>query len=342
MGARKIPISLKHNGKEKHFQILETKMVQDLYMEIKRIGKCKAPFVISTIQNPEVLLKNAKTTELKTLNLPSENAVYFRCFDKECQTKFNSEMLVSSKSTEELLMEAKEKIKELISENQELKQQNHNLKEQESNWKRQVHDAKALQRLWKSKIKLKDIRIEKMELQLEKARKKLKNNSSSEPNFESLNHIPCASDKSPPKTMETSENNVNKHLTTLSDGGEEENNSKIENVQKKFREIDSSHFDAEIIDIDENEVVQELERDEKNSVKSNYYNPTNDLTCQTCLKTFKNIYESRKHQKIVENPGNIPIPDGSIGNHQCDFCDQTFLSNDYLCSHIKKTHEMIF
>ena len=183
---------------------------------------------------------------------------------------------------------------------------------------------------------------EKMELQLEKARKKLKNNSSSEPNFESLNHIPCASDKSPPKTMETSENNVNKHLTTLSDGGEEENNSKIENVQKKFREIDSSHFDAEIIDIDENEVVQELERDEKNSIKSNYYNPTNDLTCQTCLKTFKNIYESRKHQKIVENPGNIPIPDGSIGNHQCDFCDQTFLSNDYLCSHIKKTHEMIF
>ena len=83
---------------------------------------------------------------------------------------------------------------------------------------------------------------EKMELQLEKARKKLKNNSSSEPNFESLNHIPCASDKSPPKTMETSENNVNKQLTTLSDGGEEENNSKIENVQKKFREIDSSHF----------------------------------------------------------------------------------------------------
>ena len=70
-------------------------------------------------------------------------------------------MLVSSKSTEELLMEAKEKIKELISENQELKQQNHNLKEQESNWKRQVHDAKALQRLWKSKIKLKDIRIGK-------------------------------------------------------------------------------------------------------------------------------------------------------------------------------------
>ena len=161
MGARKIPISLKHNGKEKHFQILETKMVQDLYMEIKRIGKCKAPFVISTIQNPEVLLKNAKTTELKTLNLPSENAVYFRCFDKECQTKFNSEMLVSSKSTEELLMEAKEKIKELISENQELRQQNHNLKEQESNWKRQVHDAKALQRLWKSKIKSKDIRIGK-------------------------------------------------------------------------------------------------------------------------------------------------------------------------------------
>ena len=236
IGARKIPISLKHNGKEKHFQILETKMVQDLYMEIKRIGKCKAPFVISTIQNPDVLLKNAKTTELKSLNLPSENAVYFRCFDKECQTKFNSEMLVSSKSTAELLMEAKEKIKELLSEN-------YNLKEQESNWKKQVHDAKAMQRMWKSRVKLKDIRIEKMELQLEKARHKLKNSSQNtnqqqQQNFESLNHIPCAS--ASPKDMESEDSNVNKQLNSLL--GEEENDTIMENIQKKIREIDSFHF----------------------------------------------------------------------------------------------------
>ena len=287
-------------------------MVQDLYMEIKRIGKCTAPFVISTIQNPDVLLKNAKTTELKSLNLPSENAVYFRCNDKECQSKFNSEMLVSSKSTEELLMEAKEKIKELLSENQELKQQNHNLKEQESHWKKQVHDAKALQRMWKSKVKLKDIRIEKMELQLEKARQKLKNYPSQQ-NFESLNHIPCASTS--PKDMESETTVVNKQLNSLG----QENDS--------------------IIDAGDEDDIQVLECDE-NSVKSNY--DPNDLTCQTCLKTFENIHESRKHKKIVENPGNIPIPDGSIGHHQCDFCDMTFLSVEWMCSHIKKTHEMNF
>ena len=92
IGVRKIPFTIHHNGKQKHFVVEETKTLEHLQNEIKRLG-CHSPFDISTIsakENPGVLLKY--------LNLPSFNKIIIHCKDKTCQENFNSDMLVKSTS----------------------------------------------------------------------------------------------------------------------------------------------------------------------------------------------------------------------------------------------------
>ena len=92
IGVRKIPFTIAHNQKQKHFVVEETKNLEYLQNETKRLG-CASPFEISTIsptENPKVLLKN--------LNLPSMNKIIMQCKDKKCQEIFNSEMLVKSTS----------------------------------------------------------------------------------------------------------------------------------------------------------------------------------------------------------------------------------------------------
>ena len=92
IGVRKIPFTIIHNQKQKHFVVEETKNLEYLQNEAKRLG-CEAPFEISTIsatENPGVLLKH--------LNLPSVNKIIIQCKDKKCAENFNSEMLVKSTS----------------------------------------------------------------------------------------------------------------------------------------------------------------------------------------------------------------------------------------------------
>ena len=92
IGVRKIPFTIVHNQKQKHFVVEETKNLEHLQNEAKRLS-CDAPFEISSIsprENPKVLLKN--------LNLPSVNKIIMQCKDKNCQENFNSEMLVKSTS----------------------------------------------------------------------------------------------------------------------------------------------------------------------------------------------------------------------------------------------------
>ena len=112
---RKIPFSLRHNGKSKDFSFLETKTVRDLYIEIGRLkGACNAGFTtpFSSDINGAVVLK--------TLNLPSVNKIVLHCFDEFCHQNFNSEMLVTSVSTEEQLSGLKEKYRELLVEKVQL------------------------------------------------------------------------------------------------------------------------------------------------------------------------------------------------------------------------------
>ena len=84
---RKIPISIRHNGKVKDFSIAETKTVVELFNEIRNLSKCSAPFVASSFSVNEVDL----STMLKSLSIDTSKLepckVTMTCSDPVCQQK---------------------------------------------------------------------------------------------------------------------------------------------------------------------------------------------------------------------------------------------------------------
>ena len=111
VSVRKIPFSLKHKGKSKNFSFAETKTVGELYQEIGRLrGTCIAAFTTPFPADVSTVVV------LKTLSLPSANDIVLLCSDNECHQHFNSEMLVSSVSTQEQLNGLKEKYSQLLEE----------------------------------------------------------------------------------------------------------------------------------------------------------------------------------------------------------------------------------
>ena len=108
---RKIPISIHHMGKVKDFAIAETKTVIELYNEIRNLSKCSAPFVVSSFSSNVDLSAMLKSLSIDTSKL-EPCKVTMTCSDPVCQQNFNSETLLKSVSTEELLAGAKTKIGE--------------------------------------------------------------------------------------------------------------------------------------------------------------------------------------------------------------------------------------
>ena len=107
---RKFPISIRHLGKSKDFMFAESKSIGDLHDEIRRLSApCKAVFTIEGIPK-DVALTNA----LKVFNIQLPDLtplkVVLNCTDKQCHEQFNSEMLVTSLSTQEQLSGAKARI----------------------------------------------------------------------------------------------------------------------------------------------------------------------------------------------------------------------------------------
>ena len=90
---RKIPVSIRHNGKVKDFAIAETKTVVELYNEIRNLSKCSAPFVVSSFSSDNVDL----SAMLKSISIDTSKLepckITMTCSDPVCQENFNSEML---------------------------------------------------------------------------------------------------------------------------------------------------------------------------------------------------------------------------------------------------------
>ena len=122
---RKIPITIYHkiegddffayNEKNIHFNFLDTRTLKELYEEIKRLSKCSGAISISSIRRDI-----AHTVVLKTLDLPSVNKVNLKCNDQACHQQFNSQMIVTGLSTEEMYISAKKTINELTNRIEEL------------------------------------------------------------------------------------------------------------------------------------------------------------------------------------------------------------------------------
>ena len=112
---RKLPITVVHNEKSLHFTFPDTKTLKELHEEIKRLSKCSGGIFISSIRRDI-----AGTVVLKTLDLPSVNKVTLNCDDPACHQQFNSQMLVTGLSTEEMYLRAKDTINDLTTRIEEL------------------------------------------------------------------------------------------------------------------------------------------------------------------------------------------------------------------------------
>ena len=115
---RKLPITVVHNEKSLHFTFPDTKTLKELHEEIKRLSKCSGGIFISSIRRDI-----AGTVVLKTLDLPSVNKVTLNCDDPACHQQFNSQMLVTGLSTEEMYLRAKDTINDLTTRIEELEKE---------------------------------------------------------------------------------------------------------------------------------------------------------------------------------------------------------------------------